>query len=453
MRKYFVKFIVCVITLILTLSLIGCNDKFSDVVDNYQDFLDNLRQYDKGDTSDTDNSDENETNNSFKNVDDATIYVSMSQTFEGIKSLYPYSFDDATSFIGDYAIVKINGVEFLIDKDGELINLSTILSTNKITSSDIIAAYLDKIVVLKDNFYGLVDFSGNILLSISYDNISVFGNIVTAKQGTITSIYKDSDFLVSVNDGLDYVDENLYITTDGLCYDMHNLESITISAGAKPSDIPKDGYMLIEQNNLYGIVKYPSMKTVIEPNYFYCNNLGNGYCLAYEFSMKYSSNGIYYDYPKLLRISDGVVIYDFADAAKMSTSTILPNAFSILCGNDDYFLGNFINGSAECRSFYIDIKKSQLSGIDIEFAQNGLLGHYAQDIAGNLYDISCGGKLVTDLLFDEISLADNKFIVKYSEKYKLLDENFEIIVDNCQDISYKFGVFTIKINNKYAYYI
>lgn len=452
MLKIIMKFIFNIAVMIMALSLVGCGGEFSDVVDNYQDFIDDLQQYEKIDIDDAVDDDDEKTGDLFERVENTSIYVSSSREFDGIKNLYAYAFDEATPFIGDYAIIKINGIEFLIDKNGELINLSTILSKNKITLPDIISAYFDKIIIQKDNCFGLVDFSGNSILSITYDNITIFGNIVVAKQGAVTHIYRDNTLLASVDCSVDYVDEKVYIKTDGSYCNIETSENIIIE-GASPMFVPKDGFVVVKKDKLYGIAEYPSMNIVIEPNYFFCRNVGNGYCMIYEFSLKYSKYGVYYDYPKLLRISDNAVVYDFADVEEATTCAMLPNAFEFVDGNTNYFLGKFINSSIGYRSFYIDVNTSKLHCLDIDFAQNKLFNHYVQDIAGNLYDVSCGGKLVSDLLFDEIEMAGNKFIVKYNGAYRLLDEKFEVIVESCQDISYRFGVFLIKVDNKYAYYV
>lgn len=446
--KFLKRLTVCGLCISIT-ALFGCSGKPYAIMDDYSAYLSQLYQYwiddGFGETAPGDTGDGDFVN---PEPDDEYQYIKAEQ-YKGLQSLTEYKFDFALNYFGDHAFACRNNEYYLIDNSGGLELIETKDENDDSISTDIVLVTIvfDKIIIKKQNLYGVLNLSGKAIVECRYDNVEIYENIVLGYYENKTDIYVNDSLLHTINSkNVAFLDEN-FIRADGKVLKIADLSEPLIS-GYRMADAPSDGMVkIVNERGDFGYSFYPETEVIIEPQYIIAGSFMNGISCVYNHKSDFI-NMIFYDYPLLID-KNNIAVFDFS-AFK---DRVLPDKIKVF--------GNYDN----CNVFYLDsgagsygiVETKDTQNIDyyqIDFIpkDNRVYGRYViADGINRLYSLD--DKCFVDTVFKSLQPVRDKFIVQnYDDSYMLLNENMEVVVDSCESIEFYDDLLLIKKNGKYAYY-
>ncbi len=439
-RRIF-KILISLIFSIVCLCSFACDDGREFVlVNDYSKYLSSLVEYAFTDGSLSGGVDDDV----LPDAGDEIPIMVKSPSIDDLNLLNEYMFDDATSFFGNHSFVRWNGIVYLFDVTGKM---EEIPQKDDSASSDIVLVdtLFDKILVKKEEKYGVLDLSGKTIVDIKYDSIEIYEDLIICFLGDRFDIYKDNQlYKENICANSIGVIGNGIINIDG--------EFINIIDWTTPkigeyyiADAPADGMVKVRSGGgEFGYCAYPSGNLIISPQYFIGNSFSEGVTVVQN-----KKNSYELDYPKIIDKENN----ELFNSENFSALGIAPENVRIYSSNEKFLLYSTRKNNVYYYGV-IDLRdKNAVERFPIDFipkdmrVQNGFL---IEEGSSTLYDVDA--KSFVQHEYQEITAFDKYFIAKGPSGYDLLDNTLSVLITDCELIDFYANVIRIKIANKFAYY-
>lgn len=365
---------------------------------------------------------------------------SVAKEIAGLDLIGEYEYEGGIDFFGNFTFVTEKNEVYLLKNDG------TISKCIDSTSRDIVilGVKYDKIIGKINEKQGVIDLTGNILVNFEFDYIDIFGDVILARTTEKGYVYKNNVLVGEVNKDSAIINKD-FIFSDGKYYNVNDLSVAKIGENFIISVPYNDVVRIVDKDNNYGFAKYSTGEIIISPQYQLCDVMNENVFCAYSYGSDDFGNFMM-EYPKLMNAQNELV-FDFSiinnEIAFSSTNiTVYP-------ANDGFVM--FCLGAPSNLYGYVDISSGEyklLYNMEVKdcFVRNDKI---ITEFPQRIYDIKTEQYLTQS---DKVVFCNGYYIVKYDEKYKILSPNMDVLIENCQEISFAYGVFRIKNNNKFAYY-
>ncbi len=354
-------------------------------------------------------------------------------------------FDGGTPFFGNYAYVIRDDETFIMDKNGDLLEIGDSLIPD---GAEIASIENDKTIVKIDEKYGVYDIFGNIVVEPIYDGVVTEGDLILATSGNDTTVMMDGNVVGVLSGVVTVLSEEFllnYPQEQAAAVVLNIADLSPASINGKPFiSVPSDGVVAV-RNELGNVeyYSYPDGEKLFDTSF----SMGGDFSEGYAFVKNYVFDLISYDIYLEAKIIDkhGSVAFDFnAELPEIDAETL--NVFSAYSGKIVY---NYSDGTVKFG--VIDVASGIVCDIDYEPLNMRIYGNrYIAADSGKIYSLD--NELLCDMQCVEVS--GSYFVVVDGEgKYTLLDANLSPVIEACEFISIENGVLLIKNNGKFTYYI
>ncbi len=413
------------------------------LIDDYSDYVNNLFIYKMDEIS---SGDSGEADPELPNIEETPEFIpEFADEIAGLTRISNFKFSSGTAYFGDYAIVKLNGVTYLMDNLGELTERKPTQSTSPDIILDDFSLKYDKIIAKIDEKYGVLALDGSLLLDFIYDSVLIHDKLIVGKIGNATRIFYDGQYICDASKNAVPLSSTLY-SDGGFIYELPENNRAMIGE-YYIADSPSDDVVVIyNDEGKFGYANYLTKEVLVEPSYLIANPMRNNVGVVYDYADTVT-------FPKLIS-STGDILYDFSSSLDFAGFEIEPQQINVFECNFGYNLfaipDLFLTGYVKITEFSAQMELLSFDFIPFSnYVYNDfIISQYPFDF----YSISNEQFMLTQYL-EIIPIDKSYFIVKdLTGKYALLDENLNTLVENCDRITNYKDTILIENDNKFSYY-
>lgn len=413
------------------------------IVPDYSAYISNLFRYyvsDGSDLTDGDVADIEEPK------DDVKSERPLAEVYDGLINICEYKFDKAMPFFGKSAYAEYDGKGYLLNRDGSCNEVDKSPSN---TVSDIVleSIIFDKLLVKRDDKYGVLDLSGKTILDAEYDRVEILGNTIAAAQSKTISVFRDGEKkFETYGDNFNIASEE-FIQIDNRFLTTDSGETAKISEYSIRGIPNNDITLVANSNNNFGYCSYSDGKTIIEPQYFLASAFSEGIACVANYKLDLE-NVVFNDYYKLID-KDNNVIFNF-DVFK---NEFLPNQMTVFPKTDNHCVVRFSSASEKYGA--VEFSGDTVSFIDLEYEPEGnrFYGdYYIIKESGALFSTKSNSIVSTEYLKVE-PICKSLFLASLpSGGFSVLDSKLNVVVDCCESVETYEDTLLICKDDAYAYY-
>lgn len=388
------KFLIILILIFSMQLFFACSYFETDfIINNYNDFLNNQ--------TDLNNNDDGNNQNDILLPKEYTEITNKKFEYAGV-------------FFGEYAYVEVHKKPFIIDKKGNLFASKNLWKKQ---------VKYDKFLTEQNGRIGLESADGQILLENKFKNIKFNVNTILTYDDENYFIYKNNQLLNSckVTDykSIELFGEDLLILNNQDLYDF-NFVLQTIGEYTIKSYLTDDR-QLIYKNMNFGYAN-TNKEIVITPQFYIANDFVNGYAIVKDKLLKSSiidktGKVIFFnnDYSNIYNYYDNYFCFK-----QNNNMGVMDNNFQVIIPPIffDIYRNRVFNKFLITSNKFFDIEKNQFVGE----------------------------------IYEKITFSNDHFIAQKDNNFTLLNNNLEIIIENCDNISIDYDVLFIEKSDNYKYF-
>lgn len=426
---------ICIVLCIITLTLFGCSQRGTPIIDGYRDFIENYEKYDVHNDDKRNNDNTGSPSESDKTTEDRDDKFAFDIT--EFSPVIEKEYDSVRIVSENLAIATRDDSIFLVKSGNET-------PIDFIKNSDFgEVSFINEYYIVSSRTEGkiLIGTDGKAITSDYYEEITAVGNVAFCYNEATADVIIENK-IVHRN-----VSGNIRPLTEKYCFD--NTKSLVLSisdfspvyiGGLPIIDVPHDDIAIVKNNNKWGYANVISNTIIVEPQYFVGSQFSCGYT---DVRMNSSS-----DYPLIID-KTGNQIFDFgsSDAIKTKYNAREIEVFSFFDGFVLFEATHLNEKKYGCINL-LDPTKPELSFISGKPFRNRAFGKYAiLEEFNKLSDLTTN-KFV-DLNAEKITPTSDGFIIKRSSGCSLIDYELNEIVSDIEYLDFGDGLYIVGNNKKF----